>query len=190
MLNGEEVKIRSPKDAVKGGMGFISGDREKEEIFPVRSVSENLLIVEHALKALFSYNPAAASRKAAQQIMDQLHIVAAGAEAQADSLSGGNQQKLVVGRWLSRKPKVLLLDDPTKGVDVAARGEINRLFREMTQNGTAIIYSSSDNEELLELAEKIYVFYEGKIVKELTGRELTGETLAMAMLGVPEGGAK
>lgn len=190
LLDGQEVKIHSPKEAVKRGMGFISGDREKEEIFPVRSVAENLLIVEHALKALFSYNPAQASRKAAEEIMERLHIVAEGPEASADSLSGGNQQKLVVGRWLSRRPKILLLDDPTKGVDVTARGEINRLFREMTESGTAIIYSSSDNEELLEIAEKVYVFYEGTIVRELSGKELNGEALALAMLGVPKGGAK
>ena len=189
LLEGKELKLGSPKDAVRRGIGFISGDREKEEIFPVRSVAENLLIVEHALKALFAYNPASACRNTAKEIMGQLDIVAGGTEAQANSLSGGNQQKLVVGRWLKQKPKVLLLDDPTKGVDVAARGEINRLFREMTGSGTAIIYSSSDNEELLEIAEKIYVFYEGRIVKELSGRELSGDTLAKAMLGVRGGGA-
>lgn len=190
LMDGQEVKIHSPKEAVKKGMGFISGDREKEEIFPVRSVAENLLIVEHALKALFSYNPASASRKAAEDIIERLHIVAEGPEVSADSLSGGNQQKLVVGRWLNRRPKILLLDDPTKGVDVTARAEINGLFREMTKNGTAIIYSSSDNEELLEIAEKVYVFYEGRIVRELSGKELSGEALACAMLGVPKGGAK
>lgn len=186
LLAGEEMKIRSPKDAVKRGIGFISGDREKEEIFPVRNVAENLLIVEHAMKSLFSYHPASKCRKAALDIMDRLQIVASGTQAQADSLSGGNQQKLVVGRWLSRSPRLLLLDDPTKGVDVAARGEINRLFQEMTSSGTAIIYSSSDNDELLEIAQKIYVFYEGEIVKELTGQELNGESLARAMLGVTE----
>ena len=144
------------------------------------------MIVEHAMKSLFSYHPASKCRKAALDIMDRLQIVASGTQAQADSLSGGNQQKLVVGRWLSRSPRLLLLDDPTKGVDVAARGEINRLFQEMTSIGTAIIYSSSDNDELLEIAQKIYVFYEGEIVKELTGQELNGESLARAMLGVTE----
>lgn len=190
VMDGSEIKNRSPKDAVRRGIGFISGDREKEQILSVRSVAENLLMVEHAMRPLCSFRAVKTTRKKAEKLIKKLQVVAAGSDAPANSLSGGNQQKLAVGRWLDKRPRILLLDDPTKGVDVAARNEINGLFRNMTQNGTAIVYSSSDNEELLELVDRIYVFYEGRIIKELTGSELNEDALACAMLGVSEGGAK
>ena len=190
VMDGCEIKNRSPKDAVKRGIGFISGDREKEQILSVRSVAENLLLVEHAMRPLCFFRAVKTTRKKAEKLMKKLQVVAAGSDAPANSLSGGNQQKLAVGRWLDKRPRILLLDDPTKGVDVAARNEINGLFRNMTQNGTAIVYSSSDNEELLELVDRIYVFYEGRIIKELTGSELNEDALACAMLGVSEGGAR
>lgn len=102
----------------------------------------------------------------------------------ARSLSGGNQQKLIVGRWLLISPKALLLDDPTKGVDIGARREIHELLRAMARDGTAILISSSENEELLALADRIYVFYEGRIVEELNGDRRTEENLVSAMLGI------
>lgn len=191
-ISGKTVKIKSSKDAIKQGIGFISGDREKEEILSARSVAENILIVEHAKKPLVAYVSAKSGNQKVQEIMKRLNVVAAGVDAETSSLSGGNQQKLVVGRWLNCTPKLLLLDDPTKGVDVNARSEINKLFCEMTKKGTAILYSSSDNEELLEIAQKVYVFYEGRIIKELSGSQLNGTQLASAMLGASkaEGGLK
>ena len=124
----------------------------------------------------------------AEELVNRLNIITAGTDVLADSLSGGNQQKLAVGRWLGQELKILLLDDPTKGVDVKARSEINKLFCNMTKRGTAILYSSSDNEELLEIAEKICVFYEGRMIKVLSKGEMNGEVLARAMLGVAEEG--
>lgn len=187
-IENADVKIRTPEDAVKAGIGFISGDREKEQIMSIRSVGENLLIVERAVNWIGAFCSPKGERKKAEDLIGRLDVVTAGTDVQADSLSGGNQQKLAVGRWLNRELKILLLDDPTKGVDVKARGEINRLFRNMTDRGTAILYSSSDNDELLEIAEKIYVFYEGSIVKVLSGKERNKEALSRAMLGVAEGG--
>lgn len=188
-LDGRSVKIKSPADAIRKGFGFISGDREKEGIFSIRSVAENIFIVKNAMKKLLSCIGVQKEKKETEDIMDTLNVVAAGAGVPASSLSGGNQQKLAVGRWLSMKPRILLLDDPTKGVDVNARNEINALFREMTKTGMAILFSSSDNEELLRVAQRVYVFYEGKIVSELKGSALTGQALAAAMLGTTGGGA-
>lgn len=187
-IDDKEIRLRTPKDAVKAGIGFISGDREKEQILQIRSVVENLLTVEHAMERISRIQSPKREENIAEELINKLNVIADGTKAAADSLSGGNQQKLVVGRWLNRNLKILLLDDPTKGVDVKARGEINRLFRDMADKGTAILYSSSDNEELLELAEKIYVFYEGSIIRVLSGEEMNKEALARAMLGVAEGG--
>ena len=105
----------------------------------------------------------------------------------ASSLSGGNQQKLVVGRWIALSPDLLLLDDPTKGVDIHSRQEIHAILRKCLDEGMSIIYVSSDNEELLDISDRIYVFYEGRISAELAGDDRTEEKLVAAMLGIAEG---
>jgi ABC-type sugar transport system ATPase subunit len=182
-FEGKSVKIKSPGEAVKKGIGFISGDRDREGIFPVRSVTENILIAHNAASPVFSFLGETKQKEQSKTIIEQLRILSAGTGTQANSLSGGNQQKLLVGRWLFMKPKLLLLDDPTKGVDINAREEINSLLKDMTKTGMAVIFSSSDNEELLRMAARIYVFYEHKIVSELSDKSLDGKILAETMLG-------
>ena len=120
----------------------------------------------------------------ANEIIENLHVVASGPFASAKSLSGGNQQKIIVGRWLSMDLKLLILDDPTKGVDISSRREIHTLLKEMTKKGVGIIYSSSDNEELLEICDKILVFFDGEIVQTLNKNEMSPDALASATLGV------
>lgn len=185
---GRPIKQKSPTTAIRNGFAFISGDREKEGVFSKRSVSENILIVQNAMRALVSGIRTKQQKTQVRDIIKTLNIVAAGIGVPASSLSGGNQQKLVVGRWLLIKPNILLLDDPTKGVDVTSRNEINALLREMTKTGMSIIFSSSDNEELLRVAQRIYVFYEGKVVRELRGADMNGQLLAATMLGANTGG--
>jgi ABC-type sugar transport system ATPase subunit len=188
-LDGCPLKLRSPSGAIKAGIGFISGDRDKEGIFAIRSVSENILIVQNAIRPILSMAAYTEQKSQAEKIMDTLKVVAQDAGIPANSLSGGNQQKLLVGRWLSFKTRLLLLDDPTKGVDVRAREEINGLLREMTKTGMSVIFSSSDNEELLRVARRVYVFYENKIIAELSGSDMNERNLASIMLGVNQGSA-
>jgi ABC-type sugar transport system ATPase subunit len=107
-------------------------------------------------------------------------------EHPANTLSGGNQQKLVIGRWIALKPKLLLLDDPTKGVDIQSRREIHTILKECANEGMSIVYVSSDNDELFEIADRIYVFYEGSISAMLAGENKTKEKLVSAMLGLHE----
>ena len=123
----------------------------------------------------------------AQKAMDDYGIVAGSTKHPANSLSGGNQQKLVVGRWIALSPDLLLLDDPTKGVDIHSRQEIHAILRKCLDEGMSIIYVSSDNEELLDISDRIYVFYEGRISAELAGDDRTEEKLVAAMLGIAEG---
>jgi ABC-type sugar transport system ATPase subunit len=125
--------------------------------------------------------------KGAMGIIEKLKIKVSSPQDPANSLSGGNQQKLVVGRWLKVHTRFLLLDDPTKGVDVTSRREIHELLRLMAANGTTIIISSSDNDELLNISDRILVFYEGKLAEELSGGSLKEERLVAAMLGVKRG---
>jgi ABC-type sugar transport system ATPase subunit len=123
-------------------------------------------------------------------MIGKLKIVVGSPLHPANSLSGGNQQKLVVGRWLIVQPKLLLLDDPTKGVDVTSRREIHDLLRQMAKDGTTVIISSSENEELLAVSDRIYIFYEGRIVEELVEEDRTEERLVTSMLGVGIGDKK
>ena len=187
-LDGKVTRIKSPTDAIRKRIAFISGDRDQEGVFAKRSVFENIFIVQNAMKKLVSRIKVKQQKQQVNEIIKTLKIVAAGTGVPASCLSGGNQQKLVVGRWLLMKPRVLLLDDPTKGVDVTSRNEINSLLREMTKTGMSIIFSSSDNEELLRVAQRIYVFYEGKIARELKGSDMNGQLLAATMLGANIGG--
>jgi ribose transport system ATP-binding protein len=181
---GSPRRFRSPSDALHHGLGFIPGDRDREGILPIRSVTENIFLSKMSLSSLVGRIRPRKLLEGARDIISKLSIVVGSPSHPARSLSGGNQQKLIVGRWLLVSPKALLLDDPTKGVDIGARREIHELLRAMARDGTAILISSSENEELLALADRIYVFYEGRIVEELTGDRRTEENLVSAMLGI------
>ena len=171
-------------------MGFISGDRARESIFPIRSVAENIFAGSAAKGKLFAPLMPKTVNDFAQKAMDDYGIVAGSKAHPASSLSGGNQQKLVVGRWIALSPSLLLLDDPTKGVDIHSRHEIHEILKKCLKDGMSVIYVSSDNEELLEISDRIYVFYEGKISAQLVGADRTEEKLVAAMLGLSENSQK
>ena len=116
--------------------------------------------------------------------MDKYDIVVGSLKHPASSLSGGNQQKLVVARWIAMNPNLLLLDDPTKGVDIHSRREIHKILRQCADDGMTVIISSSENEELLELADRVYLFYEGRVSGMLSGASKTPERLVAAMMGM------
>ena len=184
--DGEPSTLKSPSKAVKNGMGFISGERNREAIFPARTVLENILAGKVAKGKTFAYMPAKANRAFAQRAVDKYNIVIGSLNHPASSLSGGNQQKLVVARWIAMQPKLLLLDDPTRGVDIHSRLEIHEILKECANEGMTILISSSESEELLSLCDVIYVFYEGCVSAQLTGENKTPEKLVAAMMGMSE----
>ncbi len=184
IYKGKQVKFNSSADAIAANIGFISGDRSKESIFPLRSVAENIFAANTTKNGLFAPLTPKAIQDFAQDAVNKYGIVAGSLNHPASSLSGGNQQKLVVGRWIALMPDLLLLDDPTKGVDIHARQEIHKILKDCTENGMSVIYVSSDNEELLEISDTIYVFYEGKISAKLTGDDRTEEKMVAAMMGL------
>lgn len=184
-FKGKEVKFKSPAKAVRKGMGFISGDRNSEAVFPVRSVGENIYVGKTTKGRLFKYISNKEIRKFSQSAIDKYNIKVGAIKDPASSLSGGNQQKLVVARWIAMNPDLLLLDDPTKGVDIHSRHEIHNILRECAREGNmTIIYSSSENEELLAIADRIYVFYEGRVSGVLSGSNKTLERLVAAQMGM------
>jgi len=183
-VSGKAVVLNSTSQAIRAGIGFLPGDREKEGVFPLRPISENLFAARDGVRAPLFLDSIQTCAREANEIIERLHVVTPGPFAPAKLLSGGNQQKIIVGRWLSMDLKILILDDPTKGVDIKSRREIHALLKEMAKSGVGMIYSSSDNEELLEICDKILVFFDGEIIQTLDRNEMSPDALASATLGV------
>lgn len=165
-VEGSAVASGSVRQAIRSGLGFLSGEREREMAFGQRTVDENLRIVAQGLRRPLGSANLLARMKTKGAPGDPMK-----------SLSGGNQQKVIIGRWLGLVPKVLLADDPTRGVDVATRAEIHKLLREFTAQGSAVVLTSSDDRELAEICDRIYVMYRGRLIAELTGADVTEEEL-------------
>ncbi|MDB4865815.1 MAG: Ribose import ATP-binding protein RbsA [Cohnella sp.] len=181
---GKSVAFRSPKDAIRQGIGFISGDRHAEGIFPDRTIKENIFISKTSLRNLFSSVNTKKQAATTEEVVQRLNVKIGSIDHSASSLSGGNQQKLLFGRNFLFDLKLVLLDDPTKGVDISSRREIHQILRDLTKTGTSVLISSSDHEELLEISDRIVVFYEGRVNAEMTVDEHTEDLLISAMLGV------
>ncbi|PKM55677.1 MAG: hypothetical protein CVV00_03120 [Firmicutes bacterium HGW-Firmicutes-5] len=184
IYKGKQTNYKSPANGIKNGMGFISGDRNKESIFQNRSIEENIYAGKAATQNIFKYVTNKEMKQFSKEAIDAYNIVVGNIKDPATSLSGGNQQKLVVSRWIALAPDLLLLDDPTKGVDVHSRGEIQEILRNSAEKGMTIIISSSENEELMEIADRIYVFYEGEISGVLKKGDMTLEKLVAAQMGM------
>ena len=165
-VDGESSGHHSVRGSMRRGLGFISGEREREMSFGQRTVDENLSVVARSLRRAFS----------SRSLMERMKVVGR-PEHPMRSLSGGNQQKVIVGRWLDLRPRILLADDPTRGVDVGTREEIHGLLRELTDGGSAVILTSSDDRELAEICDRVYVIYGGRVVAELTGDEVSEEEI-------------
>lgn len=181
---GRQQSNLSPEKSLKSGLAFISGDRQSEGIFADRSIFENINISRTALNFIFSGIRWKRSRSEANDLIQKLNIKIGGILHPASSLSGGNQQKLIFARNLLLSISVLLLDDPTKGVDVKARREIQEILKDLSDQGMACIYYSSDYKELTAVSDRIVVFYEGTIIKEFddVSEEIESD-LAAVMLG-------
>jgi ribose transport system ATP-binding protein len=183
-LFNKEVHFNHPRDAMKSGFALVPGDRAREGLLYICSILDNFLLPSWRRFGLPL--KVSAARKEATQVGTSLNLKMAGLDEPVSSLSGGNAQKVVIGKWLMRDPQVLLLDDPTKGVDVGTKAEFYALLTKLSEEGKTILFYSSDDEELIGLCDRVLVMYEGKIRTELSGTTLTKENLIGASLGVSE----
>jgi len=185
IFNGNCIHFSHPRQAMKNGFALVPGERAREGLLYIRSILENLLLPSWRRYGLpLKINQ---SKRDAKKVTDSLNLVMAGVQEPVSSLSGGNAQKVVIGKWLMREPKVLLLDDPTKGVDVGTKGEFYTLLNKLCDEGKTILFYSSDDDELIGLCDRVLVFHDGKIRTELKGDVLTKENLVAASLGVTNG---
>ena len=186
----KDVRFKHPHEAMKAGVALVPGDRAKEGLLYIRSILDNILLPSWGRYGM----PLKVSnaRKDAEQTGSSLNLKMAGLDAPVNSLSGGNAQKVVIGKWLMRNPQVLLLDDPTKGVSVGSKAEFYSLLTRLSEEGKTILFYSSDDEELIGLCDRVLVMHDGMIRTELSGNTLTKENLIAASLGAGEqlGGAE
>jgi ribose transport system ATP-binding protein len=186
--NGQAVHFRHPRQAMRQGFALVPGDRAREGLLYIRSILENMQLASWARYG-FPLKLGRA-KKDAEKTGASLNLKMAGLNEPVSSLSGGNAQKVVIGKWLMRQPGLLLLDDPTKGVDVGTKAEFYGLLTRLCDEGKTILFYSSDDEELIGLCDRVLVLHDGRIKTELAGAALTKENLIAASLGVTERGAQ
>ncbi len=167
-IEGKEVNIKTPMDAIRHGMGYVSEERRHDGIAPNMSVMENMMLpCYNKIKknALIDYQRAT---EIADKYIESFKIKTASRETFIKNLSGGNQQKVIVARWIAKGIKMLILDEPTRGIDVNAKGEIHQLIRHLADNGVSVVVISSEMEEVLSLSDRIMVVHRGKISGYIT----------------------
>ena len=186
-INGAPIAPKHPADAIRHGLALVPEDRKKEGLFLGLSVRANMSAPSLAGLRRGPLVDRAAETKLARDQSLRLNLRANAIEAQVETLSGGNQQKVVLGRWLARDPRVLMLDEPTRGVDVGAKAEIYRIIRSVAAQGLAVLVISSDLPEVLGIADRIVVMHEGRIAGELDAATATEESVMHLATGVGEG---
>ncbi len=179
---GEPLRLRGPADALRAGIGLAPEERKAQALLLRRSVRDNITLAVLRRLARLRVVRRRAERDLARRHVDQLAIRASSIEQEVATLSGGNQQKVVLARWLARRPRVLILDEPTRGVDVGAKAEIYSIINDLAAQGMALLVISSEMPELLGLSDRIVVMQGGRVTGEVTRAEATEErVLALAM---------
>ena len=165
-LRGQPVHWRSPRDAIRAGFGLCAEDRKVDGIIPYMSVRENLTLAALPMLSRRGIVDRNEQRKIVDRFISRLDIKTSGPEQKVRELSGGNQQKVLLARWLCLNPSLLLLDEPTRGIDVGAKAEIQRLIDELADEGLGVLMISSELEEITEGADRVVVLREGRTVAE------------------------
>ncbi|MDO8681852.1 MAG: sugar ABC transporter ATP-binding protein, partial [Armatimonadota bacterium] len=176
-LNGKIVNIRSPRDAIRLGIGLVTEDRKALGLVLGMVVRENISLANLGSLANFGFVNRRKEREVADKYISELMIKTPSTEQQVQNLSGGNQQKVVLAKWLFTQSKVLIFDEPTRGIDVGSKVEIYQLMNKLAQSGAGIIMISSELPEVLGMSDRILVMHEGRIAGELSREEATQEKI-------------
>ena len=180
-LRGERVVIGSPRAAMAHGLAYVPEDRRRHGVVLELPVAQNITLAAHRMIFPGGWLRLGAERRCAEEFIARLGIKTAGPDAPAGSLSGGNQQKVALARWLATAPRVLILDEPTQGVDVGAKSEIHRIIRELAAGGLAVILISSDLPEVLGMSDRLGVMRGGTLEAILPGGTPAPEVMAAAL---------
>jgi inositol transport system ATP-binding protein len=184
-VDGKPVSINSPRDAIAAGIGLVPEDRKQQALFLDLAVRENLSITALGKFLRLGFVRAEAERALMERYRAALNIRMANGEQKVKNLSGGNQQKVVLARWLALEPRILILDEPTRGIDVGAKAEVHQLLHEMAMQGIAIIAISSELPEVLAISDRIVTMRAGRISGEISRSDATEQRL-MSMMTMGE----
>ena len=180
LIEGKALQIRSPKDAIDAGISFATEDRKGTGLVLGRSIGDNISLPIYDHYSSFGFMRDGEQKKDWIEYMNRLHVKAKSPNVPVSSLSGGNQQKVILARWLLTKPKVLLLDEPTRGIDVGAKEEIYLLINELAASGLAVVVISSELPEVIGICDRIITICEGRLTGEISRKEATQEILLAA----------
>ncbi len=183
LINGEAVQIKSARDAINAGIGFITEDRKTEGLLLEKSIAENIELANLGKVSNKSVLSKAKGKELVKKGIDEFHIKCFGPEHECNNLSGGNQQKVVIAKWVYTDPKVLILDEPTRGVDIGAKKEIYSVINDLAAKGVAIIMVSSELPEVLGMSDRIMVVHEGKVTGIINAAEADQEKVMTLATG-------
>ena len=182
-IDGQKVAIHSPREAIAHGIGFLTENRKEQGLFLEMAAQENIVMATLERDASYGMLNRRKSRKIASEAISSLNIRVPHALVRAGGLSGGNQQKLLISRWIAIGPRILILDEPTRGVDVGAKSEIYRMMQDMARQGVAILMISSELPEVVGMSDRVYVMHEGAIAGELAGDRISQENIMTLATG-------
>ena len=181
--NGKVIKISKPIDAMKNGIAYLPEDRKIDGIVADLSVRENIILALQVMKGFFKPFSKAQANKFAEEYIELLGIKTASADTPIKSLSGGNQQKCILARWLLTHPEYLILDEPTRGIDVGTKIDIQKLVLKLASEGMSVTFISSETDEMLRTCSRLIVMRDRKVVGELSGDELTQNMIMNTIAG-------
>jgi ABC-type sugar transport system ATPase subunit len=184
-IDGKKVKFHIPRDSIGYGFAFCPEDRKAEGILPHLSVKDNINIANFKKISCFGVISNVKENEIVDKYIDMLKIKTPSREQSIMHLSGGNQQKVILARWLSLNPRFVIMDESTRGIDVGAKREIENLIWRMAEDGISILFISSEFEELIRNCDRIEVIREGVNIKTLTGSEINEENIIQAIAGNP-----
>ena len=182
-MDGKSVKITKPIEAMKNGIGYLAEDRKRDGIIGDLSVRENIILALQVKTGFFKPFSKAQQIKFADEYIKLLDVKTASVNTPIKSLSGGNQQKVILGRWLLTHPKYLILDEPTRGIDVGTKVDIQKLVLKLASEGMSVTFISSETDEMLRTCSRLIVMRDRKQVGELTGDQLTQNTIMNTIAG-------
>ena len=182
-IDGKKIEIKNPADAIKNKIGFVTENRQEEGLILDESIRENISLLNFEKFSKNSFIDKAKEKNLSDNLVDSFKVKTQSSESKISDLSGGNQQKVVFAKWYAIGPEILILDEPTKGVDVGAKREIYDLIKDLTKKAVSIILISSDLPELISLSNRIYVIHEGKIQGELLKKDASQEKIMTLATG-------
>lgn len=184
LMNGQKIDIKSPRDAIRNGIYLVPEDRKKQGLILAQDVENNtVLSMIYKIRKAFGYIDTPKEKVMADEQIEALHIKCTGKEQITGTLSGGNQQKVVIGKCMLTNPEVMILDDPTRGIDIGTKAEIYELINEVTNSGRSVILISSEMPEVIKMSDRVAVMHEGRITGILEHDELTQEQVIKYAIG-------